>query len=372
MLSMAAVLIGAVGWSAIDYRTPESVAASNELLLHKTARSALQRVSLRFEQHYQGTTMGSNARHAEERRHGWYRRDGESVWLRLIHRNDETTWLVRDGRRTSLRIRTAANQSGGGAKIERDSAVPLSHCDPKQYALFSLTRPLSVELAPVEDLIRASRKAGAAMEHDDAGKKWFVIDLEFDVMHAHAPVPHPQIWRYRIWLDPDHGYLVARARRFRDMQDMSKLDCEFRVLKFRAHDQGVWFPEKTVYVVHEDGKKVFEEATTFYEVKVNDKLSAADLRIRFPQGTLVYDYIANGRYRVDENGQQITKTEPLDPELNLAVKIPSEKPHTPGKGPTPTSRSEAASPWVWWLVPSLLLLVVGAILYWRGLASKAS
>lgn len=109
-----------------------------------------------------------------------------------------------------------------------------------------------------------------------------------------APAPYTT---WLVYLDPKRGYIPIR----RECLDYGGV--EFRVdnIEIRDCGGGIWIPQrtrKTKYSIKSDGTSspIYTRIMQLNDVNVNDEVDSTLFEYQFPNGTLMYDAIANVSY----------------------------------------------------------------------------
>lgn len=189
---------------------------------------------------------------------------------------------------------------------------------PWNLGLFELRQSDHLTIA---DALRDPSKFVELLEREDRnGKHLFRVDFRPQgQMHISA------------WIDPSVNYLVRRM-----VLDNPETESRFEreVREFREGPPGVFFPVRIHHRSIHKGALMSEANLVVSELRINEAIDPAKLRLTFPKGTYVNDRTKGVEYiaAADESPDPPTGVRPISPQT------PGRVQYATGQGPeTPSS-----------------------------------
>lgn len=229
-------------------------------------------------------------------------------------------------------------------------------CDPHQCGLLMLNISRFADYFPFEQILEEASSRRAAKQ-TVGGKDFVVATLTFD-----ATTKRPEPSTLDVYFDPTVSFLVRKAVHS-SVAKHGRVSTVREVIRFRQCGPGVFFPERVEESMETDGKQITTTAVEFTEIRVNQPLPASATRMSFPYGIHFSDEIRKESYRVDSEGNQISKAIPHPTEAAPAKEsaVDSQPQNQTEVEPPPAGR---------WILPasaSILLtgVVAGAVRKYR-------
>jgi hypothetical protein len=227
--------------------------------------------------------------------------------------------------------------------------------DPWLWGLMVLNLPGDSEYLAFEQLVERAEKVEGVFRKAIEGTELVVAELRFAARKGSG-----ESWKVEVCFDPGANYLVRRVSYRLVSGSKVEVQREETVRGFREVAPAVFFPERVDGRTESGGTLLRTRSAEFFDVEVNRPLAADAFRLSFPHGIIMSDSVRGVNYRVDEQGNQISKDFPTG-------KIPPPPMGEPSRARPGEESVEEPRSILHWLLPiSLALLVVGgALAGWR-------
>lgn len=244
--------------------------------------------------------------------------------------------------------RSIQGQTGVQASRASYTTRHTMRCDPADRGLLVLNVPNTTDSIPFEQLVEKATRLKKIERKSVHGKEMIVVQLFFD-----RSGDVNRAWNIEIYFDPGVNYLIRKV--VYSVASKGGYIREEEVQNFKEFGSGVFFPEQAVGRSENQGKQYSTNTSKLTDIKVNQPLPRDIFRFRYPQGVFMADKIRGCEYRIDAEGNPISKEVPFgrgDPPPIKEGDAQSAGTETQEE-PRPASR---------WILPiSLGILIVGGV-----------
>ncbi len=231
----------------------------------------------------------------------WYSQD--AIRAKISEGGAEMDYLFSNFVRKGVIRRNVNGQPAMTGTRDGFTGAHRSRCDAWVRALLLLNIPSSTEFVTLEELVKRATKISKTSREFVNGKEVIGVELAFDRVSAKG---RSATWDVYVRLDPGKNYLVQRV--------------EYSTTWYRRHEEvtqfaeaapGLFFPERIVGSSDSNGKFHGNSVSVISDLRINQKLPADTFAFRYPNGIPVADSIRGTEYRVNPEGQPISKETPL-------------------------------------------------------------
>jgi hypothetical protein len=203
-------------------------------------------------------------------------------------RQAATIWIS-GSRRTTL---TEATNSSGkrSANVSVSPQGELAADTIWAKALFAFTGP-QAEIHTLDGLLRQPHRLRSIAHVMNEGRDLIHLDLS----HAKA--------RLEFWFDPTVNFLVRKYVIHGEKESSGKTqEWHTTVTSFREVGSGQFFPERIESRVLHDGETVVQATTAFTEMRLDARITPADLKPKYPAGVEILDSVEGKVFITDAKG----------------------------------------------------------------------
>lgn len=283
------------------------------------------------------------------------------------------TWMSRDGLRSKIRedgkvldylwkdsVREAIVAQGEGQGKKQIAAsrasFPTPHihrCDAWNRGLLAIVAPSDFCGYPLERLVSKSAGHPIIERFKSGEREVYSMTLSFPASKSEDRTSN---WKLQLQIDPAVNYLISKAIYTAVDNNYQRIE---EVVKFKECRPGIYFPEKIASTDSVSGKLGATSETIISDININYKLPNDIFRFKYPNGIYLTDSIKKTSYKIDEDGNPLTKEVPL----SMIPPAPAGK--SDAVVPMTETKEEPASSTRWIIPVSLGLIIVAIVLLIR-------
>jgi hypothetical protein len=225
---------------------------------------------------------------------------------RIRLREQNTPWKTVDLEITGGRLQVIPTFDG---KTVLDSHISgtiitnkhyrVADADPWEFSLFSL--PVGIHTRPPELIYSLS----------EAAQRGRVTSVEWSRVGGHR-LGHlnielnPGVREYEVWVDPARNCLIAKCiHTYQGSGSKLIWRLEYQVEGWAEPSSTIFVPTKVLHKTFLNGKLVNDIVAIISNVRVNSPLPARPAMPSLPAGTLVFDELQGGTYKIDGAGNKV-------------------------------------------------------------------
>lgn len=260
----------------------------------------------------------------------------DAVRVKVLETDRELDYVWKDNVRKEVIRRTSNGQTVIGATRGHFTNKHLHKSDAWEAGLLVLNSPGTIWAVPFERLVTDASLCRRIERRRINGKEMIAAELFFD-----QSKDREGSWIVEVFFDPAANFLVRKTIYTMVGGDLRR---EAETSEFQECAPGVFFPRTIAGTTEASGKVWATHSTKITDVRINERIPAEMFILRYPHGVVLTDDIRGTSYRVDRDGNPISK------ENALARIAPPPLAATSAAAPRTETHVEPES-WTRWILP---------------------